>query len=180
MDGAHVCSRVVNAQGTDVDGDAIWEGRWGAVARVVGVEVWMVRMRVGMLRHGVGKRFVWMAWKGDIGGVECACDVLQEDLHRGDVGCVGLVGPRKNVPANSTGGPFKDPCSGVTGDWAVLAVGSKLSRGARCALTSEIPVHAKARREGLPSAKLYNCHGFGYLPGLQPGGPSAAVDLEAA
>lgn len=69
--------------------------------------------RVWGVRVGVTHGSVRVAVKGDKGGAKGACDVIEGDLHRGNVGCVAFCGPGENVAADAAGGAVEDPCAGV-------------------------------------------------------------------
>lgn len=47
--------------------------------------------------------------------VESARDVFQENIHRGYVRCLVLLGPCQDMPADMAGRFVEDPCAGVAG-----------------------------------------------------------------
>lgn len=61
------------------------------------------------ITHGSAR----VAREGDNRGAERACDVIEGDLHWGNVGGVAFCGPGENMAADTAGGTVKDPCAGV-------------------------------------------------------------------
>lgn len=74
-----------------------------------------VLSRLWGVRVDVTHRSARVAGKCDDGGAERACDIIEGDLHRGDVSGVAFGGPGENMAANTACGTVEYPCAGVAG-----------------------------------------------------------------